>query len=171
MESQSDLYTRLFLRPFHKRFAQSFWADYTLRGEETHNERILPDCLFDAIDNIAYIIVGDVWAGGKTETYLEKFGLHIVGVGCATGVNRLLVHRLPNRATFDFLRKHKHSQSLHILVRLTIGRRTINCVNDTCGSSHRGLDDLLVGIFLPLNVNRRVYCRCTEPEIRIVAWV
>lgn len=68
------------------------------------NTAILPDCLLDAIDNIADIVVSHVWAGGETEAYLEKLGLHIVGVGCATGVNRLLVHRLPDWTAFDFLR-------------------------------------------------------------------
>lgn len=72
-------------------------------SKSTQNSN-LPNCLLDAIDNIAYIIVSHVWAGWETEADLEKFGLHIVGVGCATGINRLLEHRLPDWATFDFLR-------------------------------------------------------------------
>ena len=128
----------------------------------------LPNRLFDAIYNVADIIVGYVWAGRETEAYLEDSGFHVVGVGCGTCVNRLLVHWLPDRTALDFLGQHEDAESLHIFVRLTIGRRTINGVNHTCSASHCGFDDLLVGIFLTLNVNGRVQCRCTEPEIRII---
>lgn len=107
----------------------------------------LPNRLFDAIYNVADIIVGYVWAGRETEAYLEESGFHVIGVGCGTCVNRLLVHWLPDRTSLDFLGEHEHAESLHILVRLTIGRRTIYGVNHTCSAAHCGLDDLLVGIF------------------------
>ena len=129
----------------------------------------LPNRLFDAIYNIANIIVGYVWAGRETEAYLEESGFHVVGVGCGTCVNRLLVHWLPDWTALDFLGEHEDAESLHIFVRLTIGRRTIYGVNHTYSAAHCGLDDLLVGIFLTLNVNGRVQCRCAEPEIRIIA--
>lgn len=129
----------------------------------------LPNRLLDAIYNVVDIIVSYVWAGRETEAYLEESGFHVVGVDCGTCVNRLLVHWLPDRTSLDFLCEHEHAESLHIFVRLTIGRRTIYGVNHTCSTAHCGLDDLLVGLFLTLNVNGRVQCRCAEPEIRIIA--
>ena len=128
----------------------------------------LPNRLFDAIDNVADIIVGYIWAGWETEAYLEESGFHVVGVCCGTCVDRLLVHWLPDWTALDFLGQHEHAESLHIFVRLTIGRRTIYGVNHTCSSAHCGLDDLLVGILLTLNMNLRVQRRSTKPEIRII---
>lgn len=107
----------------------------------------LPNRLLDAIHNIVDIIVSYVWAGRETEAYLEESGFHVVGVGCGACVNRLLVHRLPDRTSLDFLGKHEHAESPHIFVRLTISRRTIYSVNHACSAAHCGLDDLLVGIF------------------------
>lgn len=82
----------------------------------------LPNRLFDAIYNVVDIIIGYVWAGRETEAYLEESGFHVVGVGCGTCVNRLLVHWLPDWTALDLLGKHEHAQSLHILIRLTIRR-------------------------------------------------
>lgn len=150
----------------------TIWIHSTVnRNCLQHSEPLqsLPNRLFDAIYNVADIIVGYVWAGRETEAYLEESGFHVVGVGCGTCVNRLLVHWLPDWTALDFLGEHEDAESLHIFVRLTIGRRTIYGVDHTCGAAHCGLDDLLVGILLTLNVNGRVQCRCTEPEIRIIA--
>ena len=78
------------------------------------------------------------------------------------------MHWLPDWTALDFLGQHEHAESFHIFVRLTIGRRTIYGVNHTCSSAHCGLDDLLVGILLTLNMNLRVQRRSTKPEIRII---
>lgn len=45
---------------------------------------------------------------------------------------------------------------------------TVHRMNHTCGTIHCGLDDLLVCILLALDMNKRVQCRCKEPEIRII---
>lgn len=60
---------------------------------------LLPNRLFDAIYNVADVIVGYVWAGRETEAYLEDGGFHVICVGCGTCVNRLLVHWFPDRTT------------------------------------------------------------------------
>ena len=117
----------------------------------------LPNRLFDAIYNVADIIVSYVWAGREAEAYLEESGFHVVGVGCGTCVNRLLVHWLPDRTALDFLGEHDDAESLHIFVRLTIRRRAIYGVNHTCSAAHCGLDDLLVGIFNQSKATTRIH--------------
>lgn len=123
--------------------------------------------LFDAIYNVADIIIGYVWAGRETEAYLEESGFHVVGVGCGACVNRLLVHWLPDRTALDLLGKHEHAQSLHILIRLTIRRSAIHRMNHTCSTANSRLDNLLISILLTLNINLRGQRRSTKPGIRI----
>ncbi len=59
----------------------------------------LPNRLFDAIYNVADIIVGYVWAGRETETYLEESGFRVVGVGCDTCVD----HSIKNPFKYHYL--------------------------------------------------------------------
>ena len=93
---------------------------------------LIDNRLLDAINNITYIIIRHIRTSWQTETNLKDFFRHTTHVCHSISVYRLLMHRLPHRATFNLLREHEHAKSLHIGVRLTIRNSRIYLFfNDT----------------------------------------
>ncbi len=128
----------------------SFLVASCLRNEKIRHE--LPDCgeksfhsvtsQFYAVNDIAHVIIGHIRAGRKAETHLEKSFFHTVGVDRSTGIDRLLVHRLPRRTGLDLLAEHEDAQGLDIRIRLTVSRDAIHLMNHTGGATHSILDHL-----------------------------
>ena len=125
------------------------------------------DSLANAIDNIADIVVGDVGTGGETETDFEEGCLYFVGVGGGVLIDGLLVHGLPYGTALNFLVKHKDTEGFDVFVGLAIGGGGFYGFDDTGSTSDGGLDDFLIGVLLPLDMDVGVYGGGTEPIVGI----
>ena len=62
---------------------------------------------------------------------------------------------------------HENAKSLDIIVRLAICCCAFNSMNYSGSTSDCCFNYLLICILLSLDMNRRVECRCTEPEVSI----
>ena len=78
------------------------------------------------------------------------------------------MHRLPERTALDLLIKHKGAQSLHIGIRLTVGRSRLHLMDHPGSTADGCFDYLIVCILLPLDPNLRVDRGSAEPEIGII---
>lgn len=77
--------------------------------------------IFDGVDDVADIIVGDVGAGRKADAGGEEGFAHAVDVGGGVAVDRLLVHGLPKGAGLDVGLVEIDAQGFDIVVGLTVG--------------------------------------------------
>ena len=78
------------------------------------------------------------------------------------------MHRFPYRAGLDFLIKHKHTQSLHIIIRLAVGSSLFHLVNHAAGASDSCFDHLFISVFLAFDTQVGIDDGGTEPEVRVV---
>ncbi len=76
---------------------------------------------FDGVDDIADVVVGDVWAGRKADADFEKALRYAVCVGRGVFVDWLFVHRLPEGTRFDVGAVEADAQCLHVVVGLAVG--------------------------------------------------
>ena len=92
--------------------------------------------LLDAIHNIADIIIRNPRTSRETEAHLEESFLYTIGIYWSTCIDRLLVHRFPDRTTLYLLVEHKHTQSLNIIVWLAIRYGRVNCMDYLAKTEH-----------------------------------
>ena len=103
----------------------------------------------DGVDDVADVVIRDPRAGGKADADAEQRLAHTVGVGGGAAVDRLTVHRFPQRARLDAGCVEDHAQGFDIVVWLAVGRGRLYGVCDACSSAYRSADDLTVGVLLP----------------------
>ena len=115
-----------------------------------------------------HIGIRHIRTGGQTEAYLEQRFLHTVGIDRRIGIDRLLVHRFPQRTTFYPFAQHEHTQSLHVGIGLTVGYCGVNGMNDAGGSANGRADNFLVSRILAFYPHIGIQRGGTQPEIGIV---
>ena len=71
------------------------------------------------------------------------------------------MHWLPGWASLDSLAEHKDAKSLYVVIRLAIGSRRVNLMNNTGGTADSRLDYFGVCIFLSLDAHLRIKSGCT----------
>ena len=125
------------------------------------------DSLTDGGDYVAYVIVCDVWTCGETDAHLEEFLAHAVDVGGGVAVDGLSVHRFPERTRLYVRLVKPYTQSLHVVVRLAVGRGCGCRVDDACRPTDRSGDDGFVCVFLTLDPEIRIEGGGAEPEVGV----
>ena len=129
------------------------------------------DCPLDSINDILHVIICHIRPCGEAHANLEQCFAHAVDVSRSILVHRLLVHRLPQRASLNLSLVHDDTQSLHISVGLTIRVGTFSGMYDASGTAHGACHDGLVGVLLAFYANLGIYGHSAEPEVRVVAAV
>ena len=84
----------------------------------------------DGVDDVADMVVRDPRTGGKADADAEQRLAHAVGVGGGVAVDRLTVHRFPQRARLYAGRVEGHAQGFDIVVGLAVGRGRFYGVRD-----------------------------------------
>lgn len=123
---------------------------------------------FDAIDDVADIVVGDVGTGGEAHTDFEDGFTDAVDVGGTALIDGLLVHGLPDGTGFYFLVEHEDAEGFDIFVGLAIGGGTVGYMDDTGGSSYCCLDDFFVGVLLTFYSHVRIKGDGAEPVVGVI---
>ena len=104
------------------------------------------DCGYDAAD----VDIADPGAGGEADAALEERLADAVEVGGVVAVDRLAVHRLPERT-------------------LAVGHGLRRRVRHTCRATDSTLHYLTVGVLLTLYPQILVESRRAEPEVGVEA--
>ena len=81
------------------------------------------------------------------------------------------MHRLPEGAALHLLLQHKGTESLHIGIRLAVGRCRLHLMDHPSSATNSGFDHLLVRILLSLDPNLRLDRGSAEPEVGIIPLV
>ena len=111
-----------------------FKANEYVNEESPYCVSLLHYRFFDAVNDVAHVIIGHIRASREAEANLEERLLHTVGIDWSTGIDRLLVHWLPGRTGLDLLAEHEDTQGLDIRIRLAVSRGAIHLMNHTCGT-------------------------------------
>ena len=99
-------------------------------------QKVLKNRFLYALHDILHVLIRNIRTCWQTEANLKQFLLYPIGIYWSTLIYWLLVHRLPYRTALNLLAKHKHAQSLYVLIRLTIGCSRINGMDYTSGTTH-----------------------------------
>lgn len=143
--------------------------------------------VLDAVDDVADVGVGDVGAGGEAQADLEDGlgdggfrGVGGAGKGGAeggqaarpqirrgAGIDRLPVHRLPERPGFHASSVHPYAEGLDVGVGLTVSRGRGGHVDDAGRAADCALHGSLVSVLLSFHMQRRIKDDGAEPVVRV----
>ena len=111
---------------------------------ESLSSTIYTTSSLDTINYISHILIAHARTGREAHTHLEELDLHTIGIDIGSNIDRLLVHRFPQRPRLDAGIIEIHAQSLHIVIRLAVRHRRIRNTEHT-GSILDHRNPILVG--------------------------
>ena len=125
------------------------------------------DGRLDCLDDVADVVVGDVRSGREAEAYGEERLADTVDVCGRITVDRLFVHRLPERTRLDAGGVEGQAHRLHVGVGLAVGHGGGGGMGHAGGSSDGARYHLFICVLLPLYLQVRVERACAEPEVGV----
>ena len=127
----------------------------------------LCDGRLDGVDDVAYVVVGDIRSGREAEADGEERLADTVDVSRRVTVDRLLVHRFPEWTGLDVGSVEGHAHRLHVGVGLAVGHGGRSGVGHAGSTSYGTRYHLFICILLPFHLQVRIERACAEPEVGV----
>ena len=153
----------------------AFKNPFTMRsalplGSSKNLEPLTNNVCLDGINNVPYIIIGDVWTGRQTHTYLEDCFRHTINI-CHTRfrshdgivltsylfhltstVTRLFVHGLPHWPCLYLSLVKCYTHSFYVSIRFTVSMSRLCCMDNSCRTPDCTCHDGLICILLTFHL-------------------
>ena len=126
-------------------------TNFSDKNIRVHLLSIVTNILLYTIHNISHILIRHIGAGRQAQPDLKQRFAHPIHVSRAIFIDRLLMHRLPQRAGFYTHRIKSHTHRLNIGIRLAIRMCVNRCVSHTARTTNSTLYRCLISILLPFH--------------------
>jgi len=135
---------------------------------ETHLKPSLPAFQHLSHDH-ADIVVGDAWTGRQTEAAFEERFAYAVHITRIVAVDRLQMHRFPDRSRFDARFVECQSHCLNIPVRFAIRMQRCRLMRYACSSANSPIHSHFVSMFFAFDMQILVDHHRVQPVVAVVA--
>ena len=126
------------------------------------------NCPLYRLHNIPNIRIPHIRPSRQAHPHLKQSLANPINISRSPAINRLPMHRLPNRTSLNARSIQEYSQRLHIIIRLAIRSSTRRSVNNASSTAHSPSHNSLVSILLPLNTYRRIQSNRAKPVVAVI---
>ncbi len=113
------------------------------------------------------MLVRHPWTSRETDAHLEEGFTDTVDVSWSVFVDRLFVHRFPERTSFDVGGIESHPERLDVVVGLAVGDCSRSGMSHTSSATYGSGYYLSISFFLSFYLKIRVESSGAEPEIGV----